>query len=113
MNESIGKSGSSFYGLNSPTLKVASSNLVSRTKKSVSRQGCGLFDMVWETKLAAFRCEADRIRLRGWFNLPWLLRFLDIFGAECGGVSVEDTPNGQTILGDASLQHTLSHSIIQ
>ena len=35
-----------FDGLNSPTLKVASSNLVSRTKKSVSRQGCGLFDMI-------------------------------------------------------------------
>ena len=45
MDESIEKSGSLFYGLNSPTLKVASSNLVSRTKNE---------DFLWKILVFAY-----------------------------------------------------------
>ena len=67
MDESIEKSGFPFYGLNSPTLKVASSNLVSRTKKSVSRQGCGLFDMFGGNQTCG-------LQVRSTFNPPEAVR---------------------------------------
>ena len=67
MDESIEKSGSLFYGLNSPTLKVASLNLVSRTKKSASRQGCGLFDMIGGKQTCG-------LQVRSTFNPPEAVR---------------------------------------
>ena len=65
--KALKKSGSSFYGLNSPTLKVASSNLVSRTKKSASRQGCGLFDMIGGKQTCG-------LQVRSTFNPPEAVR---------------------------------------